>query len=194
MSSSLAEALDRCRAIFEGVPPFGPLLRERFADRWLRLASLPAGRSRCETVEDRAELLGRQNLALLALLGEGSSCLVVTPVLPAESSHRAAQDAERSHLARLDGLDGAVLRGWASPEVDVRRPFEVELCLVDFRAGVLDARLLSAADGRLFGLVVLGLDQQCALSPGASTFDVVAPTRIARDALARRWSAWLPES
>ena len=191
MHSSLPEVLERCRTVFEGVPPFGPLLRERFADRWLRLSSLPDDRRPPLTAADKTELLARQNLALATLLGDGADCVTSIPV--SGGPLRDSQDAERTHLSRLDGLDGAVVQGWAAPEVDVRRPFQVELARLVFQPGLLDARLLSAAEGRLFGLVVIGLDQHCAFAPFPGGFDVIAASKTARESLRRRWEAWAPK-
>ena len=191
MHSSLPEVLERCRTVFEGVPPFGPLLRERFPERWLRLASFSGDGRAPLTAADRVELLLRQNLALATLLGEGGACVTSIPV--SGGPIRESQDAERTHLSRLDGLDGAVVQGWQAPEVDVKKPFQVEVARHVLRDGLLDARLLSVAEGRLFGLVVLGLDQHCALAPFSGGFDVIAASQAARESLKRRWEAWLPK-
>jgi len=192
LHSSLSEVLDRCRTVFEGVPPFGPLLRERFAERWLRLASFPGDGRSPLTAADRVELLVRQNLALATLLGEGGDCFTSVPV--SGDPTRGAQAAERTHLSRLDGQGGAVVQGWQAPEVDVKRLFQVEIARHLFRGGLLDARLLSVAEGRLFGLVVIGLDQHCAMAPFPGGFDVIAASKSARESLKRRWEAWLPKA
>ncbi|PRC90860.1 DUF3885 domain-containing protein [Solimicrobium silvestre] len=61
---------------FPNAAPAGFLCRDAYADRWLRVHSLPESKRYAELESERLEILRRHNTVACDLLGEGSDCIL----------------------------------------------------------------------------------------------------------------------
>ena len=62
---------------FPGCPPFSPVMRRLFRERWLRIYSLPEGERYAISDDETKTLLVRHNDVAEAVLGDGAECAVV---------------------------------------------------------------------------------------------------------------------
>ncbi len=65
------------RAAFGNSLPAGFLCRAEISERWLRIHSLPGAQRYAESDAECAELLRRQNLAAMHVLGDGARCMLL---------------------------------------------------------------------------------------------------------------------
>ncbi|PRC93498.1 DUF3885 domain-containing protein [Solimicrobium silvestre] len=61
---------------FPNAAPAGFLCRDAYADRWLRIHSLPESKRYAESESERLELLRRHNTVASDILGEDSDCIL----------------------------------------------------------------------------------------------------------------------
>lgn len=72
---------------FGDLPPAGHFLRDAYADRWVRIHSLPKGKRYASDEEETRTLIRRHNEVADAVLGEGSECLLFVPYFDSPSAY-----------------------------------------------------------------------------------------------------------
>jgi hypothetical protein len=64
--------------LYPQTPPIAYLFKQRLANRWARIHSLPKSKRYAETKEERAEILRRQNTIIHQLIGKDTEIRVVS--------------------------------------------------------------------------------------------------------------------
>jgi len=59
-------------------PPVGYLLRQRFAEFWYRIHTLPESKRYADSSPEMSEILRRHNILLTSLLGDGKRYVLIT--------------------------------------------------------------------------------------------------------------------
>lgn len=167
---------------WQGVEPIGYLLREAYADRWVRFHSLPQSKRYAETAAEYDEILRRHRTVLRDL--QGSVPIADLYVIATDWDWRDLAAGWSKH--RLPGA----WPWWSSrgdEDTNGRHYFWVATGLSD---AALDGVLLAAADDE--GQVLIGAPGfawlYCPYDGGA---DVLLPDQVERDALKARYSDWL---
>lgn len=171
-------------AAFRRTPPIGYLLRERAADEWIRLYTLPEGERLPVTPDGIGEVLRRQNLVASTLFGVGATVTAwithysdALPQLGGMGEWRLSAEQPKWDLAGLDpeALDGAVF-------------FERSLV---WGAGALDAEMRLRAFDEIGPLTVFSPSLGSAICPYDGGMDLFLRTRELVPSLRALFPDWV---
>ena len=181
--------LTRWQSHYGDCPPAGFLLLETFPERWFRIHSLPDSKRYADTARETSALLARHNTVASDVLGDGSSCVVVTK---SEYNPRVGRPV-RGHVqfGRL-GMKPLVLvtannpndtgSGWSIPLVHAR---------VVWQPGVLDDVLVDVANALLGPFLLFSEDTGRVYAPYDGGADLFLGSEPERDAFRQKYSSWL---
>lgn len=175
--------------LFPDCPPVRHLLRRVYADRWLRVHSLPDAKRLPSGHEDEEELLRRHELIAERQLSSGGECALVI----AYANGYGGQDEPPSVTAF--GVE--VVDGWGSQWMTEPR-FEDEFedvvlasARFNYRPGLLMSLVLDVAYGRTAPLLFVALGSGRVYSPYDGGADLFFEHSVARDAAHAQLSAWV---
>jgi len=164
--------------------PIGHRLRVAYPDRWVRFHSLPDGKRYADSETERREVADRHQTVLDGLHTTGSLVVIAE-----DRDHRDLHGGWSRHVAgrwpwristdfpSWDSEDGTPAYFWAS---SVDGPTELRALLAD------------AADDEA-DFIVGAADLRWVYAPYEGGADVLLPSSVERDVLARRHEDWLPQ-
>ena len=170
------------RAVFGQVMPRGHLCRAAFAQRWLRIHSLPNAKRYPDSDIDRAEILSRHNTAATLVLGEASHCVLFI-----------ARFGDANCWDRSDDLPLQVMPHHAMTRIDDDSQTQYFAASVIWRSGAFDDLILACADDQSGPLFFVNLATEQAYAPydGGADLFMSSSARI-KDARLR-FAPWLSQ-
>jgi hypothetical protein len=174
---------------FLDCPPVSYLFKHRLAERWFRFHSLPESKRYAENKSEVAQLLMRQNTALIDLIGTGECVLVLgkycssPPLVDSILSDFGFQEFLR--LSKQD-FDPSRL------ELDEEPIYLSLFCTVHhLEHGSLDDVLLDVADWKIVNFFVVNCDRQRIFAPYDGGVDVILENAEKRDEFKVKYQDWL---
>ena len=174
---------DTWYAHFGDTRPEGHVLREVYADRWLRIHSLPEGQRYPESLEDRSVLLNRHNAVVAALVGEEPAWLVAL-------SWEQTEALPLGHpLFPWIGLTPPAVRLGPEEDDEELPGLTVFAALVQWHASDFEAALLEVAEDRL-RFLLMSAATGAVWAPYDGGADLIFPSEWERDIAALQFGAW----
>jgi len=180
--------LARWERWYPDAPPVGFLLREAYADRWLRIHAMPASKRMPTSGWDYAELVGRYNAVADEVLGSGSICaLVVLHECDADWASQLSGAVESTRLQDLGMLPEDL---WDEEAGAFAVPMCIRGAMTVWNRGGFDGFFSAAAQDRLRGLLVEAHRGQV-VAPYDGGADLIFATSWERDQARDRYSDWI---
>jgi hypothetical protein len=176
--------LDYWRRTYGDGPLPAYLLRDRFAERWLRLHSLPGSKRYAETEDEHREILRRQGMLFADLIGEGSRCELVFSYYGEEASLPAEV------RAALHRLAPGFLMMLTADESNLVAEYPLLHASFTWQPGSLDTILRAVADDLLETPIFVGVEQGRILAPYDGGIDLIVESKERRAELASRYASW----
>ena len=188
--SAISTLIERWSSWYPKVPPVGFLLREAYADRWMRIHSLPDLRRHPISRLDQEELLRRHNTVAGDLLGENQACALLLCGEPAAQS--TTELAARIGVPDRDMHDLGLLPSWLWEDACgfFTGPVGLFGAVVTWRRGAFDSFIGAAANDEIRGLA-LGNATGQVYAPYDGGADLFFPAVANRTEATRRYAAWL---
>ena len=177
---------------FPNCPPVAYLFRYELADRWFRFHSLPESKRYAENEKESAELLNRQNTALLDMIGVERDCVLVSGSYSSEVPAETVCPA----LNRFDFREFLRLSTQEFNPMELQPDQEEEYLYLSFamhklRLGSLDEILLCVADEKIVNFFIVDTKRERIFAPYDGGVDVVLKDSKERDAFKEKYKAWL---
>lgn len=177
---------DYWRATFPDCPPVAHLLRQAYAQRWLRIHTLPESKRYAQDAVEYREILHRHNTMLAEVIGWGQPCILVLtgysdtpePVL-SQSWLRAQYPTSQPFLSTLMEHDPSPLY-WHF----FMQPLRCE-------PGIADPLLRRVADDAARDVLFVRVERTTLYMPYDGGGDVIFTSTAARDVMRHRYAAWL---
>jgi hypothetical protein len=168
---------------FPDCPPYMPLMRSLFFERWFRIYSLPEGKRYATNEQETATIRRRHNDIAEAVLGDGAACAVVV-----------AGDSDDP--ASLRALGGRPVTGWAKQWMD-DKDFAEEMDGLEFNVGLctwqrdkFNDLVHDVAEDRTALLLFVSLETGFIYGPYDGGADLFLENEEVRDKFASRFSDW----
>jgi len=183
----VTDALTDWQRGFDGVPLVAHLLRETFADRWLRIHSLPDSQRYATNDEEYAELLRRQSIALTDVIGTRCVIFVTDPNddLLAQLAAVAADTPVRVDRISIGELNPAGFDEYAM--------WQIYACDVTLADGCIDFLLRLVADDEIRNTIIVDHTYTHICHPYDGGMDLVLADTSERESYRERYSAWLSQ-
>ena len=179
---------------FSDCPPVSYLFKYNLVDRWFRFHSLPESKRYAEDETEFAELLARQNIVLLDVIGTNAECILVSgnyadsPLVENLKGCPALAEFEFQEFVRLSKQD-------FDPE-DLE-PDEEPIYLSLFcgihklKHGSLDGILLCIANEQIRNFFVVSCERRRIFAPYDGGVDVILKDAKERDVFKAKYKDWL---
>jgi hypothetical protein len=183
----LTNALTEWQLGFDGAPLVAHLLRETFADRWLRIHSLPDSQRYATSDTEYAELLRRQTTALADVVGSHCVIFVTEPEDDLLAQLAAIADdapvcVDRVSIGRLDPVafdDSAI--------------WQIYACGITLADGCIDFLLRRVADDEIRNTIIVDHAFTRICHPYDGGMDLILSDATERESYCERYSAWLSQ-
>jgi hypothetical protein len=159
------------------------MLRQRYAQYWLRFYSLPEGKRHATDAAEKAELLRRQNSVLSAALGVGQECAVIHVAYDVASPELAPLD-----LRQDDGWSASINELLAS--ADYPSATACHVAVVTWQSGAYDRVLEAIAADETGPLLFVALSSSNIGAPYDGGVDCFVRDPPLRDTLRARFAPW----
>ena len=183
----VTDALIDWQRAFDGVPFVAYLLRVTFADRWLRIHSLPDSKRYATTDAEYAELIRRQSIAIADVIGTRCVIFVTDP-----------RDDLLAQLAAVVGdlpvCVDRILIGQLDPVgFDESAIWHIYACNVTLTDGCIDFLLRLVADDEIRNTIIVDHAFTHICHPYDGGMDLILSDSLERDFYRDRYSAWLSQ-
>ena len=173
--------------------PVGHELRWCAHETWVRFHSLPGSKRYAESAEEYAEILNRHLVLiqeLAAMVGDGPQLLQVVTAAWSQSGRLRKRDRK---LRRA--FPSAVhWRTFPLDPDDAETPFmHLYVGEGSVNAPTLEALLLLVADDQAWDVIITDPQLNWLYHPYDGGGDVIAPDRILRDGLRKKYARWLSD-
>ena len=155
---------------FPGSAPIGFVLRQIYADRWLRIHSLPESKRYADTEDEYAELLHRHNKVATDALGDESRCCLIEGSWDETGGRR---------------------RGWVMTLEGMELPLRLEVMETVWGYGRFDALLREVADEKRSKVLFASRESGRIYAPYDGGADIIYRDGQERDAFKQAYRAWL---
>jgi hypothetical protein len=169
--------------------PVAHLLRDRFADRWVRFHSLPESKRHAETEVEMAVVLERHN-RVIGRLAAGEKTLTLLSTGYSNSALPGATDLGNDNPVRGAQLWRSVAMHQLSEDWEEPTYWHVFSSAVQPRSETLDCVFRLTAEDRASNVMLLST-RGWLYHPYDGGADVIAPTQDERKLLAAEFSSWL---
>jgi hypothetical protein len=169
--------------------PIPELLRQQYADRWVRFHTLPDSKRYPATSEEYAIVIQRHN-KILAALNPGAQMLLLTSEWGDRRKNRLERDVLSPKVGQPD-VTWKVLPENPNPDQSKIAMWRyIHISLIRWSSGALDQTLRKVADDEISGVLVSPVDFDWLYHPYDGGADVIARSTKERDNLKNQFSAW----
>jgi len=183
----LIDVLTNWHRAFNRAPLVAHTLRETFADRSLRIHSLPDSQRYATCDAEYSELLRRQYAALADIIGDHCVAFVTEPDADLLSQLAAAAGTSPSCV---DTVPIGQLDPVAFDESVVWRVFA---CSITLATGSIDFLLRKVADDEIRNTIIVDRDFTRICHPYDGGMDLILSDTSERDSFRERYSDWLSQ-
>lgn len=177
-------------ATYPKCPPISYLLRDAYADRWVRFHSLPESKRYPEDESEYETVLTRHNAVLDHLAQPHESLILVS------TGYSETAEPSRSDTA-LNRRDAGAVR-WRTMakhildnDPDCPNYWHLYMSCREWNPGCFDSILRLVADDVVSNIMILSVTGQWVLHPYDGGADVILPTTEERDKLRSQFRQWL---
>lgn len=179
---------------FSDCPPVSHLFKHRLTERWFRIHSLPESKRYAEDETEVAELLTRQNIVLLDIIGTDNECVLV--------SGNYADSPLAENLKNCPALGKFAFQEFFKLPKQEFDPDDLDaneepvyLSLFygthKLKRGSLDEVLLCVANWKIVNFFVVSCERQHIFAPYDGGVDVILKDTKERDEFKAKYKDWL---
>jgi len=184
-----SELVNYWESKYPGCPPIGYLLRQKFADHWFRIHTLPGSKRYAESDKEKIEILRRHNTMLTSLLGDGKKYVLITtgysdsaePVRPCQQMETTKGSGK--HLFTIPMHD---LEGDSDPNY-----WHFFFSEMTWKGQSMDELLNLVADDVVSNVLFLSVDRHRLYHPYDGGGDIFVNSESHRKRIKQRHGAWL---
>ena len=183
----MTKALTNWQHAFNGAPLVAHLLKETFADRWLRIHNLPDAQRYATNDAEHAELLHRQSTAIADVIGDRCVVFVTEPNNDLLAQLAAVCDdvpviVDRISIGQLDPV-----------AFDDSCIWHIYACNVTMTTGCIDFLLRMVADDEIRNTIIVDHAFTHICHPYDGGVDLILHNTSEREFYRERYSAWLSQ-
>lgn len=166
--------------------PVGYSLREKYAERWFRIHTLPESKRYVDSEEEHAEILRRHNALLADTIGGGQSFVLVLTGY-SETPRAVLLDTWlKEHYP--DSRPFVTVQMNTSP--DPRYYWHFFMVTKVWEPHLFDDLLRLVADDVIANVLFVGIDQVSVYAPYDGGADVILSSPSTRDTVRQRYTSW----
>jgi len=167
-------------------------LKNKYADRWFRIHSLPQSKRYANTAQEWEILLMRQNKIMTDLLGKDATFLMITGDYFSAGHHElhplsAISSLENIHFTPLEHID---LHKLSPDEYDGGIYYRPRFSPQTWRNGKFDAALKDIANDELRVLFV-SVENNCIIAPYDGGIDIILKDPETKNSYKENYKDWL---